>query len=276
MAGVKYAKLYGVSITGALIAAIAFACSSSPTGRKQLTLMPDGQMNSMGVQAFDALKKEVPVETDAAMNAYVKCIAIPITRVAVDDTGVKDWEIVVFRDKSANAFALPGGKIGVHTGILAVAKTPSQLAAVLGHEVGHVIARHGNERVSQGLIAQGISTVAAVSLKDKKYQPLVLAGLGIGAQVGYILPHSRGHESEADMIGLDLMAQAGFDPRESTQLWRNMGAAAGGSAPPEFLSTHPSNETRIQGLESGIPAALPKYQAVLNAGRAPKCVPPAK
>lgn len=276
MATRRNTKIYGLSIVGTVIAAIAFACSSSPTGRKQLTLMPDGQMNSMGAQAFDAMKKETPVETDAATNAYVKCIAVPLTQLAADDTGVKDWEIVVFREKSANAFALPGGKIGVHTGILSVAKTPSQLAAVLGHEVGHVIARHGNERVSQGLIAQGLSTVAAVSLKDKKYQPLVLAGLGVGAQFGIILPHSRGGEKEADMIGLDLMAQAGFDPRESTQLWRNMGAAAGGSAPPEFMSTHPSNETRIQGLEAGIPAALPKYQAVLNAGRAPKCVPPAK
>ncbi len=255
------------------ILGIAFlaGCSSSPLGRKQLTIMPDGQMNSMGVDAFSQMKKEVPLETDAATVAYVRCIAVPITQVAVDSTGVKDWEIVVFKDDSPNAFALPGGKIGVHTGMLPVAKTPGQLAAVLGHEVGHVIARHGNERVSEGLIAQGLSTVAAVSLKDKKYQPILLAGLGLGAQVGYILPHSRAHESEADLIGLDLMAQVGFDPRESTQLWRNMAVASGGKSPPEFMSTHPSNETRIQALDAGIPGVMAKYQAAVKAGKTPNC-----
>lgn len=247
------------------------ACSTSPTGRKQLTAVSDGEMNTMGTQAFDELKKNTPIETDAKINAYVKCIALPITRVAVDDTGVKNWEIVVFKDKTANAFALPGGKIGVHTGILPMAKSPSQLAAVLGHEVGHVIARHGNERVSEGMASQLILAGASLVLgQDNPKTPYLMAALGAGAQYGVLLPHSRGHESEADLIGLQLMAKAGFDPRESVQLWRNM-AAAGGSAPPEFLSTHPSNETRIKNLQAHIPAHVGAYEAAVRAGTAPNC-----
>ncbi len=249
-------------------------CATSPLGRKQFIALPDSQMNQMGVQSFEQLKTQTPIERDPAINAYVRCVAVPITRVSADGTGVAEWEIVVFKDASANAFALPGGKIGVHTGILSVAKTPAQLAAVLGHEVGHVIARHGNERVSEGLLVQGISTAAAISFKDKAYQPLILAGLGIGAQVGVVLPHSRGHESEADLIGLGLMSDAGFDPRESVDLWKNMGAASGGKAPPEFMSTHPSNSTRISNLTSHIPSALPRYEAAKAAGRAAVCVKP--
>ena len=164
-------------------------CSHSPTGRRQLTLMPDGQMNSMGVEAFEAMKKETPIEKDPRINAYVRCIVNPLTQQAGDSTGVKEWEIVVFKEGSANAFALPGGKIGVHTGILPVAKTQDQLAAVLGHEIGHVIARHGNERVSTGLIAQGVMIGANVFTKDSKLKGPLLAALGVGAQVGYILPH---------------------------------------------------------------------------------------
>jgi predicted Zn-dependent protease len=254
--------------------AFVFGCATSPLGRKQLILIGDGQMNQMGLQSFDQLKKETPIETNPAINAYVKCIALPIAK-AADGAGVSEWEIVVFKDASANAFALPGGKIGVHTGILPVAKTADQLAAVLGHEVGHVIAKHGAERVSEGLLAQGATTAAGIGFKDKAYQPLILAGLGLGAQYGILLPHSRTQESEADLIGVDLMARVGFDPRESVELWKNMGAAAGGKSPPEWLSTHPANATRISNLQGAIPAALPKYQAAKSAGRAPHCPRPA-
>jgi predicted Zn-dependent protease len=255
-----------------VLAAFAAGCSSSPLGRKQLMILPDSQVNQMGIQSFDEMKKQVPVETDPAIVNYVRCIAVPISqKVDSADVGVKDWEIVVFRDNQVNAFALPGGKIGVYTGILPVAKTPDQLAAVLGHEVGHVIARHGNERVSEGLVAQGLTTAAGLSMKDSKYQPLILAGLGLGAQFGYLLPHSRNQESEADLIGLDLMASAGFNPEASVDLWRNM-AASGGGNPPEFMSTHPANETRIRNLQARIPEAMPRYQA---ASVKPHCVRPA-
>lgn len=250
------------------------ACSSSPLGRKQLTVLPDSQMNQMGGQSFDQMKKQVPIEKDPAVNAYVKCVALPLTIAAVDGTGVSDWEIVVFKDASANAFALPGGKIGVHTGLLPVAKTSGQLAAVLGHEIGHVIARHGNERVSEALGVQLLATGVGAAFNDKKYQPLILAGLGLGAQVGILLPHSRTQESEADLIGLDLMATAGFDPHESVELWKNMSVASGGKAPPQFLSTHPANATRIQSLQERVPQEMPKYEAARKAGRAPSCPRP--
>lgn len=255
----------------AALLALAAGCSSSPLGRKQLMIMPDSQLNAMGSDAFEAMKKQVPIENDSAINNYVRCVALPITRkVDASQVGVKDWEIVVFRSNDINAFALPGGKIGVYTGILPVAKTTDQLAAIIGHEVGHVIARHSNERVSQGLIAQGVTTAAGVTMKDSKYQSIIVAGLGLGAQFGYLLPHSRNQETEADLIGLDLMASAGFNPQHSVDLWRNM-ASAGGGAPPEFMSTHPSNETRIKGLQENIPQAMPKYQA---AAVKPQCARP--
>ncbi len=234
------------------LAAVAFvvgACQTSPTGRKQLVLLPEGQMDTMGAQAFSEMKSKQQVERDPATNAYVKCVADAITRAMGEN---RQWEVVVFKEDSANAFALPGGKIGVHTGLLKVAQTPDQLAAVIGHEVGHVIAQHGNERVSQSLATQGGLVAASVALKDRtgKSYDLVMAGLGLGAQFGVLLPFSRTQESEADIIGLDLMAKAGYDPHQSVELWKNMAKAAGGAAPPEFLSTHPAPESRIANLES--------------------------
>jgi predicted Zn-dependent protease len=254
---------------------IGSGCATSPTGRSQLMIVGDGQMNQMGLQSFDQLKHDTPIERDPAINAYVKCIVDPITKYASDRTGIKDWEIVVFKSPEVNAFALPGGKIGVYSGILPVTKNAAQLAAVLGHETGHVIAKHGAERVSQGILAQGLTTAVGVGFQNKAYQPLILAGLGIGAQYGYLLPHSREQESEADLIGVDLMAIAGFDPRESVELWKNMTAASAGKAPSEWMSTHPSNENRITALQAAIPAALPKDEAAVKAGRAPNCARPA-
>src|SRR3989344_2912121 len=143
------------TIRAALLVVLINGCATSPAGRRQVMLVPDSQMNAMGSQSFQQMKQQTPIESDPATNRYVQCVAMAIAHEAREQTNVSDWEVVVFRDKTANAFALPGGKIGVHTGILPVAKTPGQLAAVLGHEVGHVIARHGNERVSQGLVPQG-------------------------------------------------------------------------------------------------------------------------
>lgn len=222
----------------------------------------------MGHQSFEELKRSTPIETDARMTAYVRCVVLPITREAHDDTGVRDWEIVVFKENSANAFALPGGKIGVHTGILPIARTPGQLAAVLGHEIGHVIARHGNERVSEGLVAQMGMGVAAALSQDHPQHQLLMGLLGAGTQVGVMLPHSRAHESEADLIGQNLMAKAGFDPQESVALWRNM-AAAGGGQPPEFLSTHPAHGTRIQALQNAARQNEPVFRA--NQAHTPHC-----
>jgi predicted Zn-dependent protease len=263
-------------IVGLVGLTLALACSTSPLGRRQLTLLPDAQMNAMGLSAFADMKTQVPVEKDAAINAYVRCVAEAVLAVTADQTGVADWEVVVFKDDTANAFALPGGRIGVHTGLLKVAKTPDQLAAVIGHEIAHVIARHGNERISQGMVAElGLGVIDAMVGDPQSNEHKQMMGLlGVGTQVGLLLPFSRDHESEADLMGLDIMAQAGFDPRAAAQLWVNMSADSGGQ-PPEFLSTHPSHATRIGDLEARLGHALPLYEQAKAAGRRPRCTPPA-
>jgi len=209
-------------------------------------------MDQLGQQSFAAMKEKLKVNKDPIINGYVQCVA----KLIVNQTEAKNkkWEIVVFEDDTANAFALPGEKIAVHTGLLKVAKTQDQLAAVLGHEVGHVMARHGNERVSQGLATQGALILTSVLTKDTPKRDWILALMGVGAQVGYLLPHSRQQEAEADEIGLKYMAAAGFDPEQSIELWKNMSQASQGE-PPEFLSTHPSHGSRIDHLARLMPEA---------------------
>jgi predicted Zn-dependent protease len=259
------------------VGAIGVACATSPLGRRQLIAVPDAQLDQMGAQSFQQMKSETPSNSDPAINAYVHCVTDPITRAARDQTKISSWEVVVFKDATANAFALPGGKIGVHDGILKVAKTDAQLAAVLGHEVGHVIARHGAERVSQQVATSGgIGLISSFlgGQSNSATSQLLMAGLGMGAQVGLLLPWGRTQESEADLIGEDLMARAGFDPRQSTELWKNMKAASGGSAPPQWLSTHPADDTRIANLEKHMGDAVTKYNQARASGNAPSCTPP--
>jgi predicted Zn-dependent protease len=260
---------------GLLVIAAVTACATSPLGRKQLLLIPDGQMNQMGAASFDEMKAKTPIETDPKINAYVRCITDPITAAAKGQTDVGTWEVVVFKDPTANAFALPGGKIGVHTGILPVAKNDAQLAAVLGHEVGHVIAKHGAERVSEGLATNGLLAGVQAYLEGTNRGgltgQLIMAGLGLGSQVGFALPHSRTQESEADLIGEKLMAQAGFDPAQCIALWKNMDAAAGGKAPPQWLSTHPANANRIAQLQAHLAEAQREYQKAQATGHRPSC-----
>ena len=269
-------KVLGRGFTVGLVVLAIAGCATTPTGRRQLKLMPDSQMNSMGLSSFEELKKTTPIEKDAAWNQYIRCIVNPLLAVSEDTTGASDWETVVFRDDSPNAFALPGGKIGVHTGMLKVAKTDAQLAAVLGHEIGHVTARHGNERVSQGLIAQGVMVAADAFSKNSPQKPVLMGLLGVGAQFGVLLPFSRSQESESDRIGLDLMSRAGFDPREAVTLWENMKAASGGKSPPEFMSTHPSNDSRIRKIQEQVPSVLKNFEAVQASGKAPRCERPKK
>lgn len=248
-----------------------FSCTTSPTGRKQLVLVSDQQMSAMGAQAFGALKKETPLDRDKAQNLYVRCIVTALAPFVEGSLASTDWEVVVFKSQEVNAFALPGGKIGVYTGMFGVAKTPSQLAAVLGHEIGHVIARHGAERVSTQLMAQSGLMVADILAGDHPQKKNILGALGIGAQFGIVLPHSRKQESEADRIGLELMARAGFDPRESVQLWMNMSANRGGAEVPEILSTHPADQHRISQLQSDMGKALALYQEAQRNHVQPAC-----
>ena len=248
------------------------ACAVSPTGRKQLAFMPESQMIVMGVQSFESMKQETPSVKDPAITDYVQCVADAITRLPEVQQSSSDWEVVVFDDQTVNAFALPGGKIGVYKGLLSVAETPDQLAAVLGHEVGHVLAHHGNERVSQNFaVGQTLALLENwMTANNTAYRQQAMGLLGIGTQVGILLPFSRAHESEADEIGQMLMAKAGFDPRQSVVLWQNMGKA-GGKSPPEFLSTHPAHETRIEDLQAGMATAMQYYNA---AATKPQCNKP--
>ena len=243
-------------------------CGTSPTGRNQLLVFSPDELDAMGVQAFEEIRKEEPVETDPAINDYVHCVADAILA-QVDDKKTA-WEVVVFNNDTPNAFALPGGKMGVYTGMLNVAENQDQLAAVMGHEVGHVLAQHGNERVSQ----QQVTNVALAAAAGSGYvNAATMQALGLGAQVGILLPYSRTHESEADIIGLDLMAKAGFDPRQSVQLWKNMQKSAG-EGPPEFLSTHPASSTRIDSLLGEMAPSLATYNQARAKGNKPACKKP--
>lgn len=243
------------------ILSLAAACATSPLGRTQIKLVSDAEMNAMGVASFTQMKGQVPETKDAKMNAYVGCVARNVTAVMPGGTA---WEVRVFEDKNINAFALPGGKIGVFTGLMKAAQTQDQLAAVIGHEVAHVIAGHSNERYSEAKLAE--MGQAAVG----QYTGVNPELLGMATNVFFLLPNSRTHEAEADVLGMDYMAKAGFDPRAAITLWENM-ARAGGEKPPEIMSTHPSDQTRIKGLTKRLNIALPLYEEARAAGKKPAC-----
>ena len=239
-------------------------CDKTPTGRDQLALVPASMMAQFGSQAFLQMQQQIPASENATSNARVQCIAREILlEVGNRFPGTpmpNTWEIVLFDDPAPNAFALPGGKIGVNQGLLDVASSNAQLATVIGHEVAHVLARHGNERLTQELGIKAILLLVGLFSEGDGDSERIIQALGLGAHLGIALPFIRAHEEEADVMGLELMASAGFDPRESTQLWRNM-AAAGGGQPLEFLSTHPNHDSRIDALQARMEEARRLYQA---------------
>ncbi|AMK77453.1 MULTISPECIES: M48 family metallopeptidase [Methylomonas] len=243
------------------------ACATSPTGRSQFIYMSDNQVDQMGLQSFSDMKSKNPISQNTRYSQFASCVAQAITQ----QTGGQ-WEVVVFEDETLNAFALPGNKIGVHTGLINLVDNQDQLAAVIGHEVGHVLARHSNERLSQETaVSTGLSMVQAVSQPQTALGQTALGLLGVGAQYGVILPFSRVHETEADTIGLDLMAKAGFDPRQSVNLWLKMDKAAQGGQPIEFMSTHPSHASRIDNLNQNMSRAVQLQQQAWGTGRQPRC-----
>jgi metalloendopeptidase OMA1, mitochondrial len=248
-------------------------CETNPyTGRKQLLMTSIGQEVQMGAQAFDQVKNDPkmrpsqdPLEVEPVKRVAARIVEAAKRSKYAEMAKQFQWEVTVIKDdKTANAFALPGGKMAVYTGIFPMAKTESGLAAVMGHEVVHALARHGAERMSQGQLTNTVLQVAGAAIGLSGGNPMLgqatMAALGAGAQVGVLLPFSRKHESEADYVGLLLAADAGYDPRESVALWERMGQASGGGGQSEFLSTHPSHDTRIDQLKEWMPEAMAIYQ----------------
>lgn len=235
-----------------------FSCTTTPeTNRKALSLVPEQQMVQMGAQSYQEISSNEKVSTDPYLNELVTRVG---TRIANASQMKMDWEFKVFAEPDTiNAFCLPGGKIGVYTGILPVAQNEAGLAAILGHEVAHATAHHSTERVSQALLLNLGLGLAEINLNNSKYRGLILAALGVGAQVGVLLPYSRMHESEADEIGLTYMARAGYDPSEAAALWVRMGEAEKGARPPVFLSTHPRSQDRAEELRGLVPKVQSEY-----------------
>jgi predicted Zn-dependent protease len=247
------------------------SCATVPeTGRRQLLLTSAGEEAQMGLTEFQKLKKETPVSKDTEINALVQRVGRRIAAVApLPDA---QWEFVVFDDaKTVNAFCLPGGKVGVYTGILQITENESGMATVIGHEVAHAVARHGGERMSEALLIAvgGIALDQVVKEKSDVNRLAVLAAYGVGSSLAVALPHSRRQELEADHLGLIYMARAGYDPRQAVEFWRrfaNYNDKEGGSRL-AFLSTHPVDATRIQRLEAELPQSVAEYEKSKSVSR---------
>lgn len=239
------------------LALVAPGCATNPeTGRSQLLLVDEGQLVQMSLSAWDDQKKKTPISRDPGLNARLTRVGRRIADAS--GRGAQPWEFVVFDTPEKNAFVLPGNKVGFYRGLMEIADKDDHVATVLGHEVGHVTGRHAAERYSQNTAAQlGLGVGAAVvggSAQSGQTQQLAMAALGLGVQVGLLLPFSRAQESEADQLGIDYMHRAGYDVRESLVFWQRMAASSGGSRPPQLLSTHPDPVNRMQALRTYINA----------------------
>ena len=249
------------------LAALVFltGCQESPTGRNRLALVPDTVLADMGQDSFEQMKQQNTVITRPDINRLVQCITEALVNAAqarYPGAPMPDsWEIAVFENATPNAFALPGGKIGVHSGLLELAENQAQLATVIGHEIAHVLADHGNERLTQELGLQAGMLLVGLFTESEIAENQIQQALGIGAQLGITLPFSRAHEEEADLMGLEIMARAGFEPGQSVRLWQNM-AQASGAQPLEFLSTHPNHDTRIASLQNQLETARSVFETV--------------
>lgn len=241
------------------------SCATVPeTGRSQFILFSADEETRLGLSEFEKIKQSTPVSRDAELNAMVQRVGQRIAAVAPLPNA--RWEFVVFDEaKTANAFCLPGGKVGIYTGILPITKDEAGLATVMGHEVAHAVARHGAERMTQGLLSQLGGQVLGTALQSsaEKTRNLWLGLYGATSQVGWTLPHSRQQESEADHLGIIYMARAGYDPRNAVEFWKRFAAynEQHGGRGWEFLSTHPLDERRIADLEALMPQALSEYNA---------------
>ena len=248
------------------------ACAEVPiTHRKSLHLVPESELLTMSLQQYSEVLKKSKLSTDQQKVQMVRKVGSKIAKAAeafLAEAGQSDsiknyqWDFNLIEDhKTVNAWVMPGGKAAVYTGILPYTQNETGLAVVLGHEVGHALADHGNERMSDALMAQmgGMALSVALSSQPQQTQQLFTTVYGVGANVGFLLPYSRLHESEADRIGLTLMARAGYDPREAIPFWERM-SKQGEKRPPQFLSTHPAPETRIADIKKYMPEALPYFE----------------
>jgi predicted Zn-dependent protease len=256
----------------AIAAFVLVGCSTVPiTGRRQLDLVPESTMLATSFQEYDKFLKEHKLSTNQAETQMVKRVGTRIEK-AVEQyfkekglSGQLDgyaWEFNLVEDKEANAWCMPGGKVVVYTGILPITKNEAGLATVMGHEIAHAVARHGNERMSQALLTQmgGMALAVALDQNPSETSQLWLAVYGVGTQVGILLPYSRLQESEADHLGLIFMAMAGYDPHQAVDFWQRMAKMKDGQAPPEFLSTHPSDQARIKKIKEFLPEAMKYYR----------------
>jgi predicted Zn-dependent protease len=261
-----------ISFSVAVVTVFVFqTCSSVPlTGRSQLNMIPSSEMLAMSYQQYDIFLSENQLSTNAAEVNMVKRVGSKIQQAVekyMTDNNLSsrlngyDWEFNLVEDEQVNAWCMPGGKVVVYTGILPVTNDEGGLAVVMGHEIAHAIAEHGNERMSQQLLQQVGAVGLMVAMQDEpaETQALWLSVYGVGTSVGFLLPYSRTQESEADHLGLIFMSMAGYDPYEAIVFWERM-ALQGGASPPEFLSTHPSYDTRIKNLNDWIPEALTYYK----------------
>lgn len=256
-------------------ALVACATTTSPTGRTQYVgAVSQAELDQMGAQAFNEMKAQKQQSGNAAQKRYLACVVTAIVRQLPAGQQQIGWESAVFVDDNPNAFALPGGKVGVYTGIFTVAKNQDQLAAVVAHEIGHVVANHHDERITRQMGAQaGLGVVGAVlgsRYGDGASQTTNQLG-GAALQAAFLLPGSRTQESEADVVGQQLMARAGFDPRAAVSLWQNMIAASGGARSPQWLSTHPDPQSRIGELQGRANGLVPEWEQARSAGRKPAC-----
>lgn len=263
-------KIRMLLLSTAIAAAVAAcATATSPTGRTQYVgAVSQAQLNQMGVQAFAQLKAQKAQTSNASQRSYAECVTRAVVAQLPPDWRNMGWETAVFADNEPNAFALPGGKVGLYTGIFSVARNQDQLAGVIAHEIGHVVSRHHDERITRQMGAAG--AVQLLGALAGNYGQLATQGGSILAQTGFLLPGSRVQETEADVVGQQLMARAGFDPAAAVTLWQNM-ISAGGRRPPQWLSTHPDPSSRLRELQQRAESLRPTMEAARRAGSVPRC-----